>query len=158
MSLALCSTAVDADGPSRGSYIVEANSDERGSYNTTFVSDEHRVYCLYEHLGESSCRLQRRADDAVEVISIPNSVRELGPKCFGWCKSLRRVTFGAASKLERICPQAFRETSLDALSIPDSVVELGQACFGWCSSLRCLRFGAASKLERICAQALRHFV
>ena len=40
-------------------------------------------------------------------ISIPNSVRELGDGCFKGCKSLRRVTFGSSSSLERIGFHAF---------------------------------------------------
>ena len=35
-------------------------------------------------------------------ISIPDSVRELCGRCFKGCKSLRRVTFGPSSSLERI--------------------------------------------------------
>ena len=69
------------------------------------------------------------------------------------CKSLRSVTFGALSKLERICAYAFYGTSIESLSIPDNVVELYKKCFYVCKSLRSVTFGTLSKLERICAEA-----
>ena len=34
-------------------------------------------------------------------VCIPDSVRELCDRCFMWCKSLSRVTFGPSSSLER---------------------------------------------------------
>ena len=61
---------------------------------------------------------------SIESLSIPDSVVELGKKCFYGCKSLRSVIFGASSRVERICAEAFRKTSIESLSIPDSVVAL----------------------------------
>ena len=60
---------------------------------------------------------------------------------------------GASSRVERICADAFRDTSIESLSIPDSVVELGEGCFYGCKSLRSVIFGASSRVERICADA-----
>ena len=41
------------------------------------------------------------------TIFIPNSVRELGDRCFQGCRRLRRVMFGSSSSLERIGVQCF---------------------------------------------------
>ena len=57
-------------------------------------------------------------------ISIPDSVRELCDGCFKRCKSLRRVTFGPSSSLERIGVSCFRESGVEEVSVPDSVREL----------------------------------
>ena len=69
-----------------------------------------------------------------------------------------RVIFGASSRVERICSDAFCWTSIESLSIPDSVVELGESCFYGCESLRRVIFGASSKLERICADSFRETI
>ena len=84
-------------------------------------------------------------------MSLPDSVVELGGKCFHRCKSLR--SFGASSNLERVCAWAFAETGLDSFFVPDSVVELGNRCLYQCRNLRRVTFGAPSQLERICSDA-----
>ena len=86
-------------------------------------------------------------------MSIPDNVVEVGKGCFSECRSLRSVTFGASSTVERICEWAFRKTSLECLSIPDSVVEVGNWCFYDCKSLQSVTFGVSSQLERFCADA-----
>ena len=94
-----------------------------------------------------------------EEISIPDSVRELCDDCFKGCSSLRRVTFGPSSSLERIGVEASGAVrdwlgkstprGLDEISIPDSVPELCDGCFRGCKSLRRVTFGPSSSLERI---------
>ena len=82
-------------------------------------------------------------------IHIPDSVRELCDGCFKWCKSLRRVTFGPSSSLERIGVSCFRESGVEEFAVPDCVRELCERCFQWCQSLRRVTFGSSSSLERI---------
>ena len=84
----------------------------------------------------------------VVVLSIPDSVRELGDNLFCGCTNVRSVNFGFRSKLERIGKRAFHRTSLKTVSIPDSVIELCDSCFCLCK-LRRVTFGASSKLKRI---------
>ena len=102
---------------------------------------------------------------AFEEISIPDSVRELCDGCFKGCSSLRRVTFGPSSSLERIGVEAFGAVrpegfgqstpcGLEEISIPDGVRELCDGCFKGCSSLRRVTFGPSSSLERIGFHAL----
>ena len=92
-------------------------------------------------------------------INIPDSVRELCDGCFRGCASLRRVTFGPSSSLERIGVEAFGAVEGDygevtacglvEISIPDNVRELCDRCFRGCASLRRVTFGPSSCLERI---------
>ena len=91
-------------------------------------------------------------------VRIPDSVSELCDGCFKGCRSLRRVTFGPSSSLERIGVEAFGVVSgggkptpcgLVEINIPDGVRELCDGCFKGCRSLRCVTFGPSSSLERI---------
>ena len=82
-------------------------------------------------------------------ISVPNSVRELCDGCFKGCKSLRRVTFGPSSSLERIGVSCFEWSGVEEVCVPNSVRELCDRCFQECKSLRRVTFGPCSSLERI---------
>ena len=70
-------------------------------------------------------------DDCGEVtecglveISIPDSVCELCDGCFKGCSSLRRVTFGPLSSLERVGAMCFYGCSLVEFTMPVSVRSL----------------------------------
>ena len=54
--------------------------------------------------------------DQIHEVSIPNNVSELCDRCFKECKSLRRVTFGSSSSLERIGVSCFAETGSETLT------------------------------------------
>ena len=92
---------------------------------------------------------QRARDCWLFDISIPDRVRELCDGCFKGCRSLRRVTFGPSSSLERIGVSCFEATGVEEFAVPDSVRELCDSCFKGCRSLRCVTFGSSSSLERI---------
>ena len=62
-------------------------------------------------------------------VCVPNSVRELCEGCFKGCSSLRRVTFGRSSSLERIGVSCFEETGVEDVSGSDRVRELCDYCF-----------------------------
>ena len=104
---------------------------------------------------ESVSLFSSRSEGFADVLClfIATSVHVVCERCFYGCGSLRSVIFGASSMVERICAEAFRESSVESLSIPDSVVELGERCFRECKSLRSVIFGASSRVERICAEA-----
>ena len=89
-----------------------------------------------------------------EDIIIPGDIRELCEGCFKGCRSLRRVTFGLSSSLERIGVDCFQETGVEEVSVPNSVRELCDGCFQGCSNLWLVTFGPSSSLERIGFQAL----
>ena len=69
----------------------------------------------------------------LEEISIPDSVRELCDDCFKGCWSLRRVTFGPSSSLERIGARCFYGCALVECEIPASVRAIGGGAFGECA-------------------------
>ena len=113
----------------------------------------------------NSSRDWSNSDDAfrhVISIEVPNCVVELcekcfyvelGDHCFCRCMSLLSVTFGASSRLERICALAFYEAGIKSLPLPDRVVELVRSCLCDCQRLENVTFSAASTLERICFES-----
>ena len=143
----LCST----DGPSAESYVVEARVGQCDNCESRVMCGECGVYCVHG-IVERMIRLSKCAEgvSGVNCVSIPNCSCDVRRKCFCECKSLGRVTFGASSRLERICSEAFSGTSIESLSIPDNVVELGEKCCCQCRSLWSVTFSASSRLERIC--------
>ena len=65
-------------------------------------------------------------------ISIPDGVRELCDGCLKWCSSLRRVTFGRCSSLERIGVSCLERSGFEEVSVTDGVRELCDGCFRGC--------------------------
>ena len=57
---------------------------------------------------------------SLDSLTIPDSVVEVGERCFVECKRLLSVRFGALSRVE--LADAFRETSIKSSSLPDGVV------------------------------------
>ena len=92
---------------------------------------------------------QAFAGTNIEVISIPDSVIELGNRCFEECYRLRHITFGLGSQLKLIGTQAFASSMIEEINIPNSVRVLGKACFYSCKSLRRVIFLPGSNLELI---------
>ena len=90
---------------------------------------------------------------SLEQVSIPDSVRELGERCFCRCSNLRRVTFGLSSSLERIGAGCIEGTQVSEFHVPDGVRVLCDRCFYGCASLCCVTFGPSSSLERIGVEA-----
>ena len=116
-------------------------------------------YIAYAHTANSglcwSSTLVDRALQQLREVSIPNNVRELCDCCFYECESLRRVTFGSSSSLERIGVSCFVGSGVEEVSIPDGVRELCDHCFYECKRLRRVNFGSSSSLERIGVGAFR---
>ena len=86
-------------------------------------------------------------------VCVPDSVRELFDGCFKGCSSLRRVTFGPSSSLERIGVGWILGTSVEEVSMPDGVHELRGGSFDECKSLRRLSglgFGLFRGALRVC--------
>ena len=85
----------------------------------------------------------------IQEVSIADNASELCDGCFKVCKSLRCVTFGSSSSLERIGVSCFQGTAIVEAAIPDGARELCDFAFYECKSLFCVKFGFASSLERI---------
>ena len=77
-------------------------------------------------------------------IHTPESVEELGDRCFYECKSLSRVTFGQSSSLKLIRREAFGESDVIEIHIHDGFAKLGDRCFYECKSLSRVTFGRDS--------------
>ena len=91
----------------------------------------HVVYASRKLASSGLCWSEMYAGCALEQLqdmSIPNHVRELCDRCFCWCNSLRRVTFGSSSALERIGVSCFWGSDIEEMSIPDGVREMGERC------------------------------
>ena len=90
------------------------------------------IYIVYAHRANSglcwSSTWVGRALQRLRHVSISNNVRELCDRCFQGCLSLRRVTFGCCSSLERIGVSCFEGSGVKEVSIPDDVRELCDCC------------------------------
>lgn len=60
----------------------------------------------------------------LEEIIIPNTVKEIGVKCFQNISTLKKVTFASNSKLTTIHNNVFSGTSISEITIPNSVTQL----------------------------------
>lgn len=98
-----------------------------------------------------------------EEIDIPDSVVELGDRCFHNCPSLKVVRFGPGSSLLRIGVGAFDQMfnrswglngfALVTINIPDGVREIPEVCFRRCTALTEVKFGPNSELECLGVEA-----
>jgi len=85
-------------------------------------------------------------------IIIPNSVIEIGQRCFERCSSLSAVTL--SESLTVIPSEIFNYcTSLKSIVIPDGVKEIGSDAFYNCENLTTIIIG--SKIETIFTYAFR---
>ena len=75
--------------------------------------------------------------DELDSITIPNSVMSFGNKCFYGCSNLSSVTFEEPCQITELPHQCFYEChSLSSIKIPSSVMTLGHYCLEDCSSLQ----------------------
>ena len=82
---------------------------------------------------DASSKIERTCAEAfsgtdVDYLAIPDSVVELGDRCFSWCGCVQCVIFGSSSSPEHIGREAFLSENLDSLAIPDSAVDLCDNC------------------------------
>ena len=153
-----CATKLTANIRSESrSYVIKAKFGQCSNFPSSPLCEKELVYCVYSSIGKSLTKgmWSGSANDfkQLQAIAVPDDVREVCQECFCKCENLRYVTFGASSKLERICAEAFRGTKIESVSIPDSVIELGERCFDLCVNLSSVTFGTSPKLKRICDSA-----
>ena len=60
----------------------------------------------------------------IKHVTVPASVREIGPDSFYDCKSLTQITFAEESMLERIGEGSFCESGIERIVIPKYVEEI----------------------------------
>lgn len=73
---------------------------------------------------------------ALETLTIPAYVTEIGKGAFINCSLLKTITFEEGCKLEKISSSAFWDcASLQSITVPASVKEIGEGAFFECTSL-----------------------
>jgi hypothetical protein len=80
------------------------------------------------------------AGSGITEITIPESIEEIGYRCFFRCCSLKSIQFMGDSQLARIGNEAFAHSAITALSIPPRLQVLDPGCWARCLSLSELSF------------------
>ena len=87
---------------------------------------------------------------SLTAISIPASVKIIGPYAFHDCVALNTVIFEHESQLNLIDDYAFLDcSSLISIEIPANVEKIGYSAFKDCHSLACVQFEKGSKLKKL---------
>ena len=83
--------------------------------------------------------------DQLEVVSLPDTIKNLGKETFYWCRNLKTVKLPAS--LEKLGESAFYYCeSLEKLEIPDRVEKLEYGAVSSCRSLKDLKLPAKLKI------------
>jgi hypothetical protein len=73
-------------------------------------------------------------------VYLPQTIQQIGDKCFEDCPILTEVCFGSNSRLKQICKASFANASLRSIFIPRTVQVLEESCFSPCESLMMVSF------------------
>lgn len=101
---------------------------------------------------ESGTRIFPRAfysNNAVTIISLPSSLKSIGPFAFSVCRELRRVNFAKDCQLTIIDENAFTHTKIEKIEFPKALKEIGPCAFDNCKNLKIVNFYQDSELEII---------
>ena len=85
---------------------------------------------------ELSASLRAFAYSALEEVSIPASVAEIGRFAFAGCAGLASVGFAEGSRLSRIGPGAFERAGLREFAAPNALRSISAGAFRGCAALR----------------------
>lgn len=103
-----------------------------------WIGDDPNVVIDAAYEGKPVTRIAGRAFEAeerLESVVIPDSVKEIGYSAFSYCGNLTQVQF--SRNLEIIDDEAFRGcVKLQEAVLPDSVQGFGRRVFGDCTALR----------------------
>jgi hypothetical protein len=91
--------------------------------------------------------------DVCDIVSIDDSVEEIGCACFSHSISVREVLFGAMPRIRQFGQSAFASSSITKICIPRSVEIVGKSCFTWCKRLRNVSFETHSQLKKLSSAA-----
>ena len=82
-------------------------------------------------------------------VTIPKSVKRIGPDAFCDCLQLARVTFAPGSGLEEIGHGCFSASSIERIVIPKGLEKVPDRAFSSCRSLKEVTFEEGSRLNAI---------
>ena len=123
---------------------------------TLVIRDVNSPFTVVDSLLLSrDCRICYSCIGKLRDVVVPDSVEELCDRCFSWCKSLSRCSFGQSSSLKRIGIAAFAFSDLREIHIPQSVEELCNKCFFFCMGLERITFDESSSLMLVDPDAFR---
>jgi hypothetical protein len=147
------------DFPSTLMFLLNSLSLSLGSPQRTGDSDstkfyERRVIVIGGSINTVTlCSLK---NTEILRVWIPNSIMFLNwqweTREFGFGKehgALKSIVFESNSRLTRIEPETFSDSSLQSMVIPNNVEILGWGCFSNCESLSSITFESNSRLIRI---------
>lgn len=82
-------------------------------------------------------------------VTIPKSVKRIGPYAFCDCLQLARVTFAPGSELEEIGHGCFSASSIERIVVPNGLEKVPDRAFSSCRSLKEVAFEEGSRLNAI---------
>lgn len=128
---------------------AECFSEDQGC-NSYYYDLKHVSFGAPSSLKRIGPEAFRKCRSLLEVQVIPDSVEEIGDRCFCQCGDLSSFAFGGHSSLRRIGVEAFMWCEkLTELHIPESVEEIGDTCFHLCRLLCTVTFSESSSLKRM---------
>lgn len=89
------------------------------------------------------------ASRQIEGITIPSTVRAIGPFAFASCSNLKKIDFELHSNLNAIEKEAFSMTPIECITFPSKLREIGDGAFYKCSNLKTVNFERDSELISI---------
>lgn len=114
------------------------------AFITGYTGDDADISVPATILGAPVTRIGEEAFqdvDCIETVDLPNSIRSIEKRGFGWCSNLRDINLPEG--LTAIGNEAFASTAIEELSIPRTVTSIGDNVFDQCDELR--RIGVASE-------------
>lgn len=93
---------------------------------------------------------------AIEEIELPASLKEFGAYAFGYCTSLKNITFEAGSEFTTFGTGSFEATAITSIVIPAKVKKLVSELFENCEYLTTVEFEEGSSIDTIATYAFRN--
>ena len=88
-------------------------------------------------------------NSAVESVTIPASVREIGKEAFCRCWELQQVEFAEGSSLKTLGTGCFTYCAFEEIALPRSVEAIGDYAFCGCTELKNVVFQPGCRLRRL---------
>jgi hypothetical protein len=143
-------TQVVVDDPVSGFRYVAGTGSIRGIYDKSKIVNG--VLSIPQVINSHEVSDIQGFDGMGEIasVTIPNTVKSIGPGAFKNCINLTEITLDAATTLDSITSEAFEGcVKLAAINLPDSLTGIGDHAFDGCSALSSVTFGSNPHLSSI---------